>query len=157
AAPDGLGRYGFSKRDLKVIRQAIARPEGLILVAGPTGSGKTTTLYGLLAELIAPSRTIVSIENPIEHHYRGVNQIEINERQGLTFAGTLRSILRQDPEVILVGEIRDAETAEIALRAAQTGHLVLSSVHANDAASTITRLLDLGIEPYMVASASLLV
>jgi len=151
-APTGLEGFGFSPRDLKCIRQAIARPEGMVLVTGPTGSGKTTTLYGMLAELVSPTRNIVTIENPIEYQIAGVNQVEINEKQGLTFADTLRSILRQDPDVILVGEIRDVETAEIALRAAQTGHLVLSTLHTNDAAATITRLLDLGIEPYMLAS-----
>jgi type IV pilus assembly protein PilB len=151
-APSGLDRFGFSVRDLECIRQAIARPEGMILVTGPTGSGKSTTLYGMLAEMISPTTNIVTIENPIEYQLRGVNQVEINEKQGLTFAGTLRSILRQDPDVILVGEVRDAETAEIALRAAQTGHLVLSTLHTNDAVSTVTRLIDLGIEPYMLAS-----
>jgi type IV pilus assembly protein PilB len=152
-APSGLEQLGLSERDLHCLRQAIGRPEGLILVTGPTGSGKTTTLYGMLAEMISSTRNIVTIENPIEYQLRGVNQVEINEKQGLTFAGTLRSILRQDPDVILVGEIRDAETAEIALRAAQTGHLVLSTLHTNDAVSTITRLVDLGVEPYMLASA----
>jgi type IV pilus assembly protein PilB len=152
AAPGGLDGFGLSPRDLRCIRQTIARPEGMVLVTGPTGSGKTTSLYGMIAEIISPTRNIVTIENPIEYQLRGVNQVEINEKQGLTFAGTLRSILRQDPDVILVGEIRDAETAEIALRAAQTGHLVLSTLHTNDSVSTITRLIDLGIEPYMLAS-----
>ena len=151
-APTGLDKFGFSTRDLQCIRRAIARPEGMILVTGPTGSGKSTTLYGMLAEMIASTTNIVTIENPIEYQLRGVTQVEINEKQGLTFAGTLRSILRQDPDIILVGEIRDAETAEIALRAAHTGHLVLSTLHTNDAVSTITRLIDLGIEPYMLAS-----
>jgi type IV pilus assembly protein PilB len=151
-APTNLDRFAFSERDLNWIRQAITRPEGIILVTGPTGSGKTTTLYGMIAEIISPVRNIITIENPIEYQMDGVNQVEINEKQGLTFAGTLRSILRQDPDVILVGEIRDAETAGIALRAAQTGHLVLSTLHTNDAVCTIMRLLDLGIEPYMLAS-----
>ncbi|HVN87293.1 MAG TPA: ATPase, T2SS/T4P/T4SS family [Candidatus Binatia bacterium] len=152
SAPSGLDVFGLSTRDLECIRRALRRPEGMVLVTGPTGSGKTTTLYGMLAELISPTRNIVTIENPIEYQLHGVNQVEINEKQGLTFAGTLRSILRQDPDVILVGEIRDAETAEIALRAAQTGHLVLSTLHTNDSVSTVTRLLDLGIEPFMLAS-----
>ncbi len=152
AAPSGLDGLSFSARDLKCIRQALARPEGMILVTGPTGCGKTTTLYGMIAEVVSSTRNIVTIENPIEYQIDGLNQVEINEKQGLTFAGTLRSILRQDPDVILVGEIRDAETAEVAIRAAQTGHLVLSTLHTNDAAATITRLLDLGIEPYMFAS-----
>lgn len=151
-APTGLERFNLSPRDLKSLRQAIARPEGMILVTGPTGSGKSTTLYGMIAEIVSPTRNIVTIENPIEYQIAGVNQVEINEKQGLTFAETLRSILRQDPDVILVGEIRDAETAQIALRAAQTGHLVLSTLHTNDAVATISRLLDLGIEPYMLGS-----
>jgi type IV pilus assembly protein PilB len=150
--PTGLNRFNLSPRDLKCIRQAVTRPEGMILVTGPTGSGKTTTLYGMIAEIVSPTRNIVTIENPIEYQIAGVNQVEINEKQGLTFAETLRSILRQDPDVILVGEIRDAETAQIALRAAQTGHLVLSTLHTNDAVATISRLLDLGIESYMLAS-----
>jgi len=152
-APTNLEKFNFAEHELAWVRQAIKRPEGLILVTGPTGSGKTTTLYGMIAEIVSPERNIVTIENPIEYQIEGVNQVEINEKQGLTFAGTLRSILRQDPDVILVGEIRDTETAEIALRAAQTGHLVLSTLHTNDAVATIARLLDLGIEPYMLASA----
>jgi len=152
SAPTGLDSLGFSERDLGCIREAINRTDGMILVTGPTGSGKTTTLYGMLAELSKPTANIVTIENPIEYQIRGVNQVEVNEKQGLTFAGTLRSILRQDPDIILVGEIRDQETAETALRAAQTGHLLLSTLHTNDAASTITRLVDLGVEPYMLAS-----
>lgn len=152
-APGNLDKLSFSVRELSWIRQAITRPEGIVLVTGPTGSGKTTTLYGMIAEIVSPVRNIITVENPIEYQIDGVNQVEINEKQGLTFAGTLRSILRQDPDVILVGEIRDAETAEIALRAAQTGHLVLSTLHTNDAVATITRLLDLGVEPYMLASA----
>jgi len=151
-APSGLDALALSPRDLKCMRHALGRPEGMILVTGPTGSGKTTTLYAMIAEIISPTRNIVTIENPIEFQMRGVNQVEVNEKQGLTFASTLRSILRQDPDVILVGEIRDSETAEIALRAAQTGHLVLSTLHTNDAVSTIGRLVDLGIEPYMMSS-----
>jgi type IV pilus assembly protein PilB len=123
AAPGSLDQFDFSSRDLKCIRHAIGRPEGMILVTGPTGSGKTTTLYGMIAEIMSPTRNIITIENPIEYQTNGINQVEINEKQGLTFAGTLRSIMRQDPDVILVGEIRDTETAEIAMRAAQTGHL----------------------------------
>jgi type IV pilus assembly protein PilB len=152
AAPTNLDEFDFSSRDLKCIRQAIGRPEGMILVTGPTGSGKTTTLYGMIAEIMSPTRNIITIENPIEYQTNGINQVEINEKQGLTFAGTLRSIMRQDPDVILVGEVRDTETAEIAVRAAQTGHLVLSTLHTNDAVATITRMVDLGIPPYMLAS-----
>jgi type IV pilus assembly protein PilB len=152
SAPTSLEKFNIDASDLKRIRHAITRPEGMVLVTGPTGSGKTTTLYGMLAEIVSPTRNIVTIENPIEYQIAGVNQVEINEKQGLTFPGTLRSILRQDPDVILVGEIRDAETAEIAVRASQTGHLVLSTLHTNDAVATITRLSDLGIAPYMLAS-----
>jgi type IV pilus assembly protein PilB len=151
-APRGLGEFDFSERDLMCIRRAIARPHGMILVTGPTGSGKTTTLYGVIAEIHSPSRNIVTIENPIEYQIDGLNQIDINNKQGLTFASTLRSILRHDPDVILVGEIRDAETSDIAMRAAQTGHLVLSTLHTNDAVSTITRLLNLNVERYLLAS-----
>jgi type IV pilus assembly protein PilB len=152
SAPSSLEKFNLDSSDLKRIRHAITRPEGMVLVTGPTGSGKTTTLYGMLAEIVSPTRNIVTIENPIEYQIAGINQVEINEKQGLTFPGTLRSILRQDPDVILVGEIRDAETAEIAVRASQTGHLVLSTLHTNDAVATITRLTDLGIAPYMLAS-----
>ncbi len=149
-APSGLEPLALSERDLRVVRQEIARPQGLILVTGPTGSGKTTTLYSMLAEIVTSTRNIVTIENPIEYHIAGVNQVQINERRGLTFANTLRSILRQDPDVILVGEIRDRETAEIAVQAAQTGHLVLSTLHTNDSVATIARLVDLGIEPHLL-------
>ncbi|MDX2168555.1 MAG: ATPase, T2SS/T4P/T4SS family [Deltaproteobacteria bacterium] len=150
AAPPGLEPLNLNERDLRVVRQAIARPQGLVLVTGPTGSGKTTTLYSMLAEIHSSTRNIVTIENPIEYHIKGVNQVQINERRGLTFANTLRSILRQDPDVILVGEIRDRETAEIAVQAAQTGHLVLSTLHTNDSVATLTRLVDLGIEPHVL-------
>jgi type II secretory ATPase GspE/PulE/Tfp pilus assembly ATPase PilB-like protein/CheY-like chemotaxis protein len=150
SAPSGLEPLNLDERDLRVVRQAIARPQGMVLVTGPTGSGKTTTLYSMLAEIISSTRNIVTIENPIEYHIAGVNQVQINERRGLTFANTLRSILRQDPDVILVGEIRDRETAEIAVQAAQTGHLVLSTLHTNDSVATITRLVDLGIEPHVL-------
>jgi len=125
----------------------------MVLVTGPTGSGKTTTLYGMLAEIISPTRNIVTIENPIEYQIRGINQVEINEKQGLTFAGTLRSILRQDPDVIMVGEIRDQETARVAVQAALTGHLVLATLHTNDAPSTMVRLTNMGIESFLVGSA----
>ena len=147
-----LEELGFSDLDLGRLRDAARRPEGLILVTGPTGSGKTTTLYAVLQEIHSGSLNIVTIENPIEYQLPGINQVEVNEKQGLTFASVLRSTLRQDPDVILVGEIRDQETAQIAIQAAQTGHLVLSTLHTNDAASTVTRLLDLGIEPYVLAS-----
>ena len=147
-----LDRLGFGANELQRLRDAIRKPEGLILVTGPTGSGKTTTLYALLREKLSPNLNIVTIENPIEYQLKGINQVEVNDKQGLTFAGVLRSVLRQDPDVILVGEIRDKETAQIAMQAAQTGHLVLSTVHTNDAPAAVTRLVDLGIEPFVVAS-----
>lgn len=152
-AVKALDRLGFTVPDLKVIREAAKKPQGMILITGPTGSGKTTTLYALLRDIFSPKTNIVTIENPIEYQLKGVNQVEVNEKQGLTFGGVLRSVLRQDPDVILVGEIRDKETAQIAFQAASTGHLVLSTVHTNDAAGAVTRLLDLGLEPYAVASA----
>jgi type IV pilus assembly protein PilB len=152
SAPTGLDHLALGERDLRCMRQAIMRPQGMVLVTGPTGSGKSTTLYSMLGELISPTRNIVTIENPIEYQVRGVNQVQINERQGLTFASTLRSILRQDPDVILVGEIRDAETAQIAVQAAQTGHLVLSTLHTNDSVATLARLSDLGIDASMISS-----
>ncbi|HVM97642.1 MAG TPA: type II/IV secretion system protein [Candidatus Acidoferrales bacterium] len=147
-----VSEIGFSEFDLQRARNALAKPEGLILVTGPTGSGKTTTLYSFLREMFSTTRNMVTIENPIEYQLRGITQVEVNPKQGLTFASVLRSILRQDPDVILVGEIRDAETAQIAMQAAQTGHLVLSTLHTNDSATTITRLADLGVEPYSIAS-----
>jgi type IV pilus assembly protein PilB len=147
-----LDQLGLSSADLQRLRDAASRPEGLILVTGPTGSGKTTTLYALIREIFSPALNIVTIENPIEYQIGGITQVEVNVKQGLTFASVLRSTLRQDPDVILVGEIRDQETAQIALQAAQTGHLVLSTLHTNDAAATVARLLDLEIEPYVLAS-----
>jgi type IV pilus assembly protein PilB len=151
-APGSLDELDLAPQDLEWVQQAIRRPQGMILVTGPTGSGKTTTLYSMLGALISPTRKIITVENPVERQLRGITQVEINEKQGLTFANTLRAMLRQDPDVILVGEIRDGETASIALRAAQTGHLVFSTVHTNDTVSTVTRLIDLGIEPFMLAS-----
>ena len=146
-----LDALGMSPQDLAKVRQLIRKPEGMILVTGPTGSGKSSTLCAMIEETFSPHRNIVTIENPVEFNIKGVTQVEVNEKQGLTFASVLRSVLRQDPDVIMVGEIRDRETAEIAFRAAQTGHLVLSTLHTNDTVSTITRLLDLGIEPYLIA------
>ncbi|MFQ5668516.1 MAG: ATPase, T2SS/T4P/T4SS family [Candidatus Binatia bacterium] len=147
-----LDKMGLTAIDMERMRDAVGHPEGIVLVTGPTGSGKTTTLYALIQAILSPTLNIVTIENPIEYQIRGVTQVEVNVKQGLTFASVLRSILRQDPDVILVGEIRDQETAQIAFRAAQTGHLVLSTLHTNDAVATVTRLLDLGIEPYVLAS-----
>jgi type IV pilus assembly protein PilB len=130
----------------------VRSPYGMIMCAGPTGSGKTTTLYGSLAEINTPERNVMTIEDPVEFRIPSINQIQINEAAGVTFAGGLRSILRQDPDVILVGEIRDVETAHIAVQAALTGHFVLSSIHATDAPSALHRLLDMGIESFLVAS-----
>ncbi len=150
-----LDSIGLTRRDLNALRTAIRKPEGMILVTGPTGSGKTTTLYAVIQEIFSPEINIVTIENPIEYEMKGVNQVEVNVKQGLTFADVLRSTLRQDPDVILVGEIRDRETAEVAFHAAQTGHLVLSTLHTLDTSATVTRLLELGVE-YHVLSSSLI-
>ncbi|MGH7894733.1 MAG: ATPase, T2SS/T4P/T4SS family [Candidatus Binatia bacterium] len=147
-----LDRLGLGVQDQQRLREAAAKPQGMILVTGPTGSGKTTTLYALIRAIRSTTTNIITIENPVEYQLKGINQVDINERQGLTFASVLRSVLRQDPDVILVGEIRDQETARVAFQAAQTGHLVLSTLHTNDSAATITRLIDLGIEPYVIAS-----
>lgn len=148
-----LTRLGFESSDLKLFEQAIRLPYGMILVTGPTGSGKTTTLYAALSHINNAEINITTIEDPIEYNLPGINQTHVRADIGLTFAASLRSILRQDPNVIMVGEIRDAETAEIAIRAALTGHLVFSTLHTNDAPSAITRLIDIGVEPFLVASA----
>jgi MSHA biogenesis protein MshE len=140
------------KAMLERFRQLIRIPHGMLLVTGPTGSGKTTTLYGALSEINDLTKNIVTIEDPVEYQIERINQIQVNPQIGLTFATILRSILRQDPNVILVGEIRDQETASIALRAALTGHLVFATLHTNDAASTAIRLVDIGAESYLVAS-----
>ncbi|MBR6454407.1 MAG: Flp pilus assembly complex ATPase component TadA, partial [Fibrobacter sp.] len=140
-----LANLNFSDATLKQIRRIFSAPQGLFLVTGPTGSGKTTTLYAGLREIILRKINVTTIEDPVEYELRGANQVPVNEKCGFTFAVALRSILRQDPDVILVGEIRDAETAQIALRAAQTGHLVLSTLHTNSAKAATARLLDLGI------------
>jgi general secretion pathway protein E len=131
---------------------AVKRPHGIVLVTGPTGSGKTTTLYALVEHLQTGREKIVTIEDPVEYQLRGVPQVPVNEKLGVTFATALRAMLRQDPDIILVGEIRDAETAEVATQAALTGHLVLSTLHTNDAAGALTRLAELGVPPYLVAS-----
>ncbi len=133
-------------------RKMIRNPDGVVLVTGPTGSGKTCTLYGTLDELNSIDRNLVTVEDPVEFHFSVINQVQVNEKAGLSFASVLRSILRQDPDIIMVGEIRDEETAEIAVRAALTGHLVLSTLHTNDSVSAVTRLVDMGIPPYLVAS-----
>ena len=143
---------GFEPEALAIYRQALARPNGIILVTGPTGSGKTTTLYASLLELNTPDRKILTVEDPIEYQLHGVNQVQIKPQIGLSFAAVLRSMLRHDPDVIMVGEIRDLETAQIAIQAALTGHLVLSTLHTNNAAGTLTRLLDMGVEDYLLTS-----
>jgi len=148
----GLDKLGMSDRDLDITRVILERPHGIILVTGPTGSGKTTTLYAALSRINDIQRKIITIEDPIEYQLHGINQIQVSRKAGLTFASGLRSILRHDPDVVLVGEIRDAETAEIAIQASLTGHLVFSTLHTNDAPSALTRLVDMGIEPYLVAS-----
>jgi type II secretory ATPase GspE/PulE/Tfp pilus assembly ATPase PilB-like protein len=147
-----LRSLGFSEEHEKKIRAALKRPNGMILSTGPTGSGKTTTLYTLLQMLNSPEVSIVTIEDPIEYAVENIEQIQVSGRSGLTFANGLRSILRQDPDVIMVGEIRDKDTANIAVTTALTGHILLSTLHTNDAAATLPRLLDMGIEEYLVAS-----
>jgi len=148
----GLRELGFEDEDYRWFRRLIQRPNGLVLVTGPTGSGKTTTLYAALSELNHPRKKIITIEDPVEYELTGINQIPVNPKRGLTFAGGLRSILRQDPDVILVGEIRDAETVDIAIRSALTGHLILRTLHTNDALSSVGRLVDMGAESFLVAS-----
>jgi len=148
----GLEHLGMSERDRRTFERVLDLPHGIVLVTGPTGSGKTTTLYAGLSRINDIARKIVTIEDPIEYHLRGINQIQVSGKAGLTFARGLRSILRHDPDVILVGEIRDRETAEIAVQASLTGHLVFSTLHTNDAPGALTRLVDMGMEPYLVAS-----
>jgi general secretion pathway protein E len=148
----GLPDIGMSAGDLSVFERFLSRSNGIILVTGPTGSGKTTTLYGALRRLDSGTKNIITIEDPIEYQIQGIGQIQVNPKIQLTFASGLRSILRQDPDIIMVGEIRDVETAEIAIQASLTGHLVLSTLHTNDSASAVTRLVDMGIEPFLVAS-----
>ena len=149
-----LGELGLSREDYRKLERLAKKPYGLVLATGPTGAGKSTTLYAmlLLVRELYPHKNIITIEDPVEYQVNGIGQVQVNPRVGLTFAAGLRSILRQDPDVILVGEIRDNETAEIAVHAALTGHLVLSTLHTNDAPTAITRLVDMGIEPYLIAS-----
>lgn len=147
-----LEDLGISGRKLKIFDYLINRPHGIILVTGPTGSGKTTSLYASLERINSPEKKIITIEDPVEYQIQGINQIQVNSKVNLTFANGLRSVLRQDPDVILVGEIRDRETADISIHASLTGHLVFSTLHTNDSASAITRLLDMDIEPFLVAS-----
>ena len=154
--PDGADLHiddlGFPERDLPVFKDQVHRPQGIILVTGPTGSGKSTTLYACLNELNTPEVNIITVEDPVEYDISGVNQVQINIKAGITFASGLRSILRQDPDIVMVGEIRDKETASIAFQASQTGHLVLSTLHTNDAPSAVVRLVDMGIEPYIISA-----
>ena len=147
-----LEEIGLDQRNLKLVDQFIHFTHGIMLVTGPTGSGKSTTLYASLTRLNSTQCNIMTIEDPIEYHLRGISQIQVSERKGLTFAKGLRTLLRQDPDIIMVGEIRDSETARIAIQSALTGHLVLSTLHTNDSASAVTRLLDIGVEPYLVSS-----
>jgi type IV pilus assembly protein PilB len=147
-----LTSLGFPKRNLGTFKKVINQPYGLVVVSGPTGSGKSTSLYAALKEIKSERTNITTVEDPVEYQLDGVNQIQVFEDIGLTFGSSLRSILRQDPDVLLIGEIRDAETADIAVKFALTGHLVFSTVHANDAPGTITRLLDIGIAPFLVGS-----
>lgn len=147
-----LEKLTLSEHDFAVLYRTIARPNGIVLVSGPTGSGKTTTLYSILSKLNQPDVKVITVEDPVEYTMHGINQVQVNEKAGLTFAAALRSILRQDPDTVLIGEIRDKETAQIATQAALTGHLVLSTIHTNSAPATITRLLDMGVEPFLIAS-----
>jgi type IV pilus assembly protein PilB len=154
--PDGadlhINDLGFPKKDLDIFKDQVHRPQGIILVTGPTGSGKSTTLYACLNELNTPEVNIITVEDPVEYDILGVNQVQINPKAGITFAAGLRSILRQDPDVVMIGEIRDKETASIAFQASQTGHLVLSTLHTNDSPSAVVRLVDMGIEPYIISA-----
>lgn len=149
----GKEKLGMSKEMLKKLDDIVASPYGIILVTGPTGSGKSTTLYTVLSELNDGKKNITTIEDPVEYTVEGINQVHVNSKAGLTFAAGLRSMLRQDPDIIMIGEMRDSETAQIGVRAAITGHLVLSTLHTNDAASSILRLVDMGVEPYLAATA----
>ncbi|MFA5388250.1 MAG: type II secretion system ATPase GspE [Candidatus Omnitrophota bacterium] len=157
ATPLNLGELGFDPEELEKFRRAIASPHGLILITGPTGSGKTTTLYAALNEMKSPRKNISTVEDPVEYKLEGINQVQIKPNIGFTFASALRAFLRQDPDIIMVGEVRDLETAQICIRASLTGHLVLSTLHTNDAASAISRLIDIGLEPYLISSSLIMV
>ncbi len=151
-AVPGLDSLGFEPEQLEAFRSALAVPQGLVLITGPTGSGKTNTLYSAIAEIRTPDKNIVTLEDPVEVQLPGITQVGVNDKQGMTFSRGLRSILRQDPDIILVGEVRDTETAELALKASLTGHLVLTTLHTNSAVAALTRLVDMGAEPFLVAS-----
>ena len=150
-----ISRLGFSVNNLDIYRRLFTQAYGMILITGPTGSGKTTTLYSTLGELSTPAKNVITIEDPVEYRLEGINQVQVNLKTGMTFAGGLRAVLRQDPNIVMVGEIRDGETADIAIRAALTGHLVLSTLHTNDAPGAVSRLLDMSVEPFLVASSVL--
>ena len=151
----GLQQLGMSERTRAQFDQLISQPHGIVLVTGPTGSGKTTTLYAALTQLNTPTTNVLTVEDPIEYELLGVGQTQVNARIDMSFAKALRAILRQDPDVIMIGEIRDLETAQIAVQASLTGHLVLATLHTNDAPAAITRLLDMGIEPFLLSSSLL--
>lgn len=152
-----ISKLGFNEREQQIIRDSARRPHGMMLVTGPTGSGKTTTLYSVLKYLSAPDVNITTVEDPVEYQLPGINQVNVREAVGLTFPASLRSILRQDPDIILIGEIRDNDTLDIAVKAALTGHLVLSTLHTNDAASSITRMANMGLEPFLIASTVIMI
>jgi len=152
-----LDELGLSERDYKILIEDIHKPNGIIYITGPTGSGKTTTLYSILNDLNRPDVNIITVEDPVEYQLNGIGQVQVKSKVGLTFAAALRSILRQDPDIVMIGETRDQETAQIAVQAALTGHLVLSTLHTNNAPASITRLLDMGVEPYLIASSVVLV
>ncbi len=147
-----LDKLHLTEQNMAIIQRAIERPNGIVLVSGPTGSGKTTTLYALLMRLNSPDTNIITVEDPIEYTISGISQVQVHEKIGLTFANALREILRQDPDILLIGEIRDGETAKIATQASLTGHLVFSTIHTSSAPGTVTRLIDMGVEPFLVAS-----
>ncbi|TXL62472.1 type II secretion system protein GspE [Cerasibacillus terrae] len=151
-ALDQLGKVGFHEENLHKFRSMIQQPNGIVLITGPTGSGKSSTLYAALNELNSDDVNIITVEDPVEYQLAGINQVQVNEQIGMTFATGLRSILRQDPDIVMIGEIRDLETAEISVRASLTGHLVLSTLHTNSAAAALTRLTDMGIEPFLITS-----
>ena len=147
-----LPDIGLEPERLDLLKNLVKSPNGIILITGPTGSGKTTTLYAILSSINKPEINIITIEDPVEYRLKGISQIQVNSKIDLTFARGLRSIVRQDPDIILIGEVRDKETAEIAVQSALTGHLVFSTLHTNDSASAITRLVDIGIEPFLISS-----
>jgi type II secretory ATPase GspE/PulE/Tfp pilus assembly ATPase PilB-like protein len=149
----GLPQLGFLSDDQEIFEQLLRLPDGILLVTGPTGSGKTTTLYGCLNFINKPDKKLITVEDPVEYQMSGINQVQVNADIGMTFPAALRSILRQAPNIIMIGEIRDAETANIAINASLTGHLVFSTLHTNDAPSAVARLVDIGVQPFLVSSA----